>query len=287
MITIKRSRKTSRSLDLHTHSWYSDGALAPADLARRMRLAGVGIAALTDHDTMEGVPEFRREAKLHGMRTLPGVEVSCRCSALDTEPEVHVLVYGIEPGITAFESFLASIRVARVNRIHGMLEKLAGLGIQLELSRLEKDMARGSVGRPHLARLLLEDERVESINEAFQRYLADHKPAWLPKELPDVTELIAMCHELRGVCILAHPGKALPDHAARTMIDLGIDGLEALHPGHRAQARQHFHDLARRNGRSVSAGSDFHDPRQGRYRPPQWNAEQVGGKLARLLEGLK
>ncbi len=284
MITLSRHRKASREIDLHSHSWYSDGALAPADLVHRMKLAGIGLAALTDHDTLDGVPEFQREAKTQGLRTISGVEVSLRANRVEGAPEVHVLVYGIEPGVAEFESFLDGIRQARIRRITGMVEKLTELGMPLDMKRLESDASRGSLGRPHLAKLLIDDGHVSSIHEAFQRYLADHRPGWLPKELPDVSALIALAHKLGGLCVLAHPGKALPQDAARILIDQGLDGLEIRHPAHRSHHQQFFHDLARRNGLSSTAGSDFHDPKQGRYRAPDWTIEEVGGKLISRLQ---
>jgi len=318
VITLKRHTRGSSApatgLDLHCHSWHSDGALAPAELARRLVRAGVGLAALTDHDTLAGVAEFRREGRLHGLRVLAGVEVTCACAELlplraaaqeaqearedgaggtrrstrrATDPvEVHLLVYGLEPGLPAFEDFLAGIRAMRRERVAQMAARLAELGLLLDLSPLAARLESGSVGRPHLARLLQEAGHVQSVNEAFQSWLAEGRPAWLPKRLPELREALALAQGLGGVGVAAHPGKVLPAGAAHVLVDLGVDGLEARHPSHRAAVVQDLQQLCRRNGLSASAGSDFHDPALGRYHRPAWQREEVGGRLRLLLDAL-
>lgn len=314
MISLKRHSTATAGLDLHTHSRHSDGVLAPAELARRLVRAGVRWAALTDHDTLAGVDEFRREGALHGLRVLPGVEVSCACAPLvplreaeraarpprraetaaappdtrspDDPVEVHVLVYGIPPGEPAFEDFLAGVRAMRRERVAGMAARLAELGLPLDLAPLAERLDTGSVGRPHLARLLLAAGHVGSVDEAFRSWLAEGRPAWLPRRLPEVAATLALARPLGGVCIVAHPGKALPQEAARVFLDLGLDGLEARHPSHRAALVEELRQLCRRNGLSASAGSDFHDPALGRYTRPAWRREEVGGRLQVLLDRL-
>jgi predicted metal-dependent phosphoesterase TrpH len=323
VITLKRSTSPSAAgLDLHTHSRHSDGVLAPAELARRLVRAGVRWAALTDHDTLAGVDEFRREGALHGLRALSGVEVSCACAPLkplreaersarqaerearfqdprripsvpasdtrspDDPVEVHVLVYGIAPGEPAFEEFLAAVRAMRRERVAGMAARLAELGRGVDLTPLAERLDTGSVGRPHLARQLVAAGHVASVDEAFRSWLAEGRPAWLPKRLPEVGEALALAHSLGGVCVAAHPGKALPEAAPRIFLDLGLDGLEARHPSHRAARVEELRQLCRRNGLSASAGSDFHDPALGRYARPVWRREDVGGRLQVLLDRL-
>lgn len=316
MISLKRHAASAASgLDLHTHSRHSDGVLAPAELARRLVRAGVRWAALTDHDTLAGVDEFRREGVLHGLRVLPGVEVSCACASLqplreaeraarpprrgepsadappdtrspDDPVEVHVLVYGIPPGEPAFEDFLAEVRAMRRERVAGMAARLAELGLRLDLAPLAERLDTGSVGRPHLARLLLAAGHVGSVDEAFRSWLAEGRPAWLPKRLPEVAATVALARSMGGVCVAAHPGKALPQEAPRVFLDLGLDGLEARHPSHRAALVEELRQLCRRNGLSASAGSDFHDPALGRYARPAWRREEVGGRLQVLLDRL-
>lgn len=312
MITLKRHATPAAGLDLHCHSWHSDGVLAPAELARRLVRARVRTAALTDHDTLAGVNEFRREGRLHGLKVLPGVEVTCACEDLlplraadqqarvrpghlppltdtrsPTDPvEVHVLVYGIEPGTPALEEFLADLRAMRRERVAGMAARLTELGRPVDLSPLAGRLESGSVGRPHLARELLRAGHVGSVNEAFQQYLAEGRAAWLPKRLPEMREALQLARELGGVAVVAHPGKGLPEGATCCFVDMGVDGLEARHPSHRAARVQELQQLCRRNGLSASAGSDFHDPALGRYRMPEWRRDEVGGRLQILLDHL-
>jgi len=127
---------------------------------------------------------------------------------------------------------------------------------------------------------------VASVDEAFRAWLAEGRPAWLPKRLPEVADALALARSLGGVSIVAHPGKALPGEAPRVFLDLGLDGLEARHPSHRAARVEELRQLCRRNGLSASAGSDFHDPALGRYARPSWRREDVGGRLQVLLDRL-
>jgi predicted metal-dependent phosphoesterase TrpH len=295
VITLRRQPPAAAGLDLHSHSWHSDGVLAPCEVARRMAMAGLRLGALTDHDTLAGVDEFRREAVRHGLAALPGVEMTCACEELKAlrqtegsgDPvEVHLLVYGIEPGQPDFEAFLAAIRAMRRERVAGMLARLRELGLPVAEESLARRLDTGSVGRPHLARLLVEAGHVRTVDEAFQRWLAEGRPAWLPKRLPELREALALARGLGGVALAAHPAQTLPTGAPLVLVDLGVDGLEARHPSHRAARVRELHELCRRNGLSASAGSDFHDPALGRYRAPGWTAAQVGGRLQALLEAL-
>lgn len=309
MITLQRHRLARVLIDLHSHSTHSDGTLPPCEVARRMARAGVAVGAMTDHDTMAGVAEFRREASLHGVKALSGVELSCSFPALEearlrawearvseprstgaplpSEPrgpvEVHVLVFGIDPGQPELEHFMAGIRAMRRERVAGMASRLEDLGLPVALDSLSHRLESGTVGRPHLARLMLAAGHVDSVNAAFQGYLGEGRSAWLPKVLPALGDALALVHRLGGVGIVAHPGKGLPEGACLHLLDAGVDGLEARHPSHRAALVAELHALCRRNRLSASAGSDFHDPLQGRYTAPAWTREEVGGRLAELL----
>lgn len=309
MITMQRHRLARVLIDLHSHSLHSDGTLPPCEVARRMARAGVAVGALTDHDTMAGVAEFRREATLHGVKALSGVELSCGFSALEAprrlawearlaeavaqgrplpvEPsgpvEVHLLVFGIQPGESELEEFMASIRAMRRERVLGMAARLDELGLPLELDSLRRRLDSGTVGRPHLARLMVAAGHVDSVNAAFLHYLAEGRQAWQAKDLPDLGKAVDLVHRLGGLAIVAHPGKGLPEGAALQLLDAGVDGLEARHPSHRSQLVGDLQALCRRNRVSASAGSDFHDPNQGRYTAPAWTREEVGGLLQELL----
>ncbi len=306
---MPRHRLARILVDLHSHSLHSDGTLPPCEVARRMARAGVAVGALTDHDTMAGVEEFRREATLHGVRALSGVELSvgfpvleeprrreweCRAAEaeaqgkpLPLEPrgpvEVHVLVFGIPPGQAELEALMASIRAMRRQRVLGMAARLEELGLPLVLDSLSQRLDSGTVGRPHLARLMVAAGHVDSLNAAFAHYLAEGRQAWQPKDLPDLRQALELVHRLGGLAIAAHPGKGLPVGAALHLLDAGVDGLEARHPSHRAQVVGELQALCRRNRVSASAGSDFHDPNQGRYAAPAWTREDVGGPLQDLL----
>lgn len=283
MITIKRSPRSPR-LDLHCHSTCSDGRLAPRELAARLSEAGPALVALTDHDTLDGVAEFAAEARARGLRPLSGVEISCRCLRLPEAPEVHLLAYGVAPGEPRLEALLAGIRRMRVERLEEMRVRLAELGALVTEEELAAEAAGASAGRPHLARLAVRKGYAPTLSQAFDRWLANGRPACVDKTLPDSEEVVQLVHEAGGRVVLAHPGKALPDDAALALIAEGVDGLEARHPSHRAHQQQRFLELARRNRLGATGGSDFHGgEREQRYRDPEWTLERVGGPLGDWL----
>lgn len=285
MITVRRAVHGPH-LDLHGHSTCSDGWLAPRELAARQRDAGLSLVALTDHDTLDGVADYVLAAREMGMKAICGVEISCRCQRLPEAPEVHLLAYGVGPDDPLLEPMLAGIRAMRERRLEAMRLRLAELGIAISDEELAAEARGASAGRPHLARLLVRKGHVSGIGQAFDRWLANGRPACVDKTLPSSEEVVATVHEAGGWTILAHPGKALPDEAPLALIAEGVDGLEARHPGHRAHQQQRFQELAKRNRVAATAGSDYHgSERDLRYRDPEWTLDRVGGPFGDWLHG--
>lgn len=246
-------------IDLHTHSFYSDGTVSPAKLismAAANRLTGF---ALTDHDTLEGVPEVLRLGQEQGITVVSGLEISARHGDIS----VHILGYGVDPVNAQLRAWLARIQAGRRERNQHVIDKLADLNMPISLQELERLSGCGQIGRPHIARLLTAKGYVKNPNQAFSRYLGRKKAAWHPRFACSAAESIAILHEAGGVAVLAHPGlldsrlkKQQP--LIRELAVHHLDGLEAYYPGHSRQMTELFRSLARRHNLLTTGGSDYH-----------------------------
>ncbi|OFZ22314.1 MAG: hypothetical protein A2X94_02375 [Bdellovibrionales bacterium GWB1_55_8] len=242
--------------DLHLHSSASDGELEPRELVRQAARAGLRAMALTDHDTLAGIPDALDEASGAGIELIPG----CELSAYMGEQELHILALFINwRDDTSLKSLIETGRMKRPARVLEMGAKLRKLGISLSDDDITAAAAAAnSPGRTHVADALLKKGFVSSVSEAFQKYLNPGAAGYVPKLRFRPEEIIAAIRDAGGVAILAHPGH-YPDFAAKSC-DM-MDGLEALHSSHSMAERSQFKTLARQLGRLVSGGSDFHGPR--------------------------
>ena len=243
-------------IDLHTHTSYSDGTDRPADLIRKAYQAGLRIVAVTDHDCTDGLAEAEAvAAECRGLEVIAGIELSCEYAG----QEVHVLGYYLDLSESALQRRLAELREDRLTRADRMLDKLAGLGIPLDRDRVRAIAGTGSLGRPHLARALVEAGRVSSIDEAFQRYLSRGRPAYVERLYVTVAEAIALIGRAGGAASIAHPlGLAeLPAllEAARTA---GLAGLEAYYGRYRGDQVDELVELAGAYDLIPTGGSDYH-----------------------------
>jgi predicted metal-dependent phosphoesterase TrpH len=244
-------------MDLHVHSVFSDGKLTPDELAALAARRNVSALAITDHDTLAGAGEKLAACLAHGVECVMGVELSCRLE----KKEVHVLSLFADPASSQLGR-LREISLFREKRMLRMLERLAGLGIRLELADLEVDKA-GVYGRPHLARALVRKGAVRNVGEAFARYLYDGGPVQMEKyELP-AAEGIELAKGLGGAAILAHPGVSdLLDDLDR-LAGLGLDGIEVYHPRHEGETIARLLTYCREKNLLISGGSDYHEPGDG------------------------
>lgn len=242
--------------DLHTHTTASDGTDTPAQLIERAARGGFGLIAVTDHDTLSGLDEAESAGRARGVRVIPGVEISA-----GEEIEVHVLGYGIrdrEP----LEQALSGMREARRARMRKMIGKLRDLGIEVDRERVAA-LSGDSVGRPHLARALVEMGCVRDVREAFFRYLSPGRPAYVPREKLTVAQAIHLLRSAGALPVIAHPGQNkgaafwMSDRLA-AMKKEGLMGLEAYHMAHTQAECQAFDRMARKLGLLVTGGSDYH-----------------------------
>lgn len=243
------------TVDLHTHSIRSDGVLEPAALVRRAAANGVGVMALSDHDTLAGVAEAAAEGERVGIRVIPATE-------LNTESEwgdVHILGYFLDPADSALEERLAWLRANRGRRIELMVERLNALGYPVPLARVLEIARGGALGRPHLAQALLEAGHVPSFEAAFETLIAKGAPAYVQRVGLSPTEAIQLVRAHGGVASLAHPGTARDlESLLPVLVSAGLSGIECHYPEHTAEQRDAYLALAERHRLVPTGGSDFH-----------------------------
>jgi predicted metal-dependent phosphoesterase TrpH len=262
-------------VDLHTHSTASDGVRAPADVVRAAKAAGLAAFALTDHDTIAGLSDARAAGAQIGIRLIAGVELS----AVEGEEETHILGLHLSE-LSALEHRLVALREMRVNRAARIVERLNALGIPLSFDAVLQHAGGGAIGRPHVARALIAGGWALDFREAFDRYLGNGRPAFVPKEHLPLAEAIELIHRAGGLAILAHPGSTCTRERIHALVSLGLDGLEILHPSHSWDDSRRFDALAAEFDLVRSGGSDWHGSPDGARTlgmmrvPAQWLTDQ-------------
>lgn len=265
--------------DLHTHTTASDGRLSPPGLVEKAALRGIERLSITDHDTVAAYPLARIAAQRLGVALLPGVELSVQVDDRD----IHLLAYGFDLANPALATALEAYRRKRVERAEAIVDRLAGLGHRLRLERVHYHAKGEVVGRPHIAKAMLEAGLVSTFGEAFDRFLGTTAPAYVPKTDQPASEMIALVHAAGGVTVLAHPGIALDETIAAMLVADGLDGVEVVHPAHDPMAERRWAAFAARHDLLTTGGSDYHgfgtfeDDSFGRYAPdPAWVARLLG-----------
>jgi predicted metal-dependent phosphoesterase TrpH len=244
-------------IDLHSHSLASDGQYPAAEVAALAGAAGLAVWALCDHDTVAGLPAASEGAARHGVRLVPGIELS----AFLEKREIHLLGHFVDPdhpSLRAFEDFLAGERRKRMFAIMG---KLAGLGIQVGEADIERHSGGKTIGRPHVARALVEAGAASTVRDAFDRYLGDGQPAYVGRYRLLPGEAVALVRGAGGTVTIAHPGVSKLEVAeVAALARLGVVGIEAIHPDHNPSVREKYERAAAASGLVVTAGSDYHGP---------------------------
>lgn len=247
--------------DLHSHSTWSDGRDTPAQLAGKAFAAGLSVLALSDHDTLQGIPDFEEACAGTGLVVVPAVELSARHGAEDA----HVLGLFVDPDHEGFRERLSDFRRERVRRGEAMVARLAELGCPVDLEAIQRVVGSGSFGRPHIARALVGARFVADEDEAFARFLERGGPAWLPKPKLAMADAISAIRAAGGLAVLAHPfWHDDPERVIREGHAAGLDGLEVSHSDHADADEARFRDLAGRLGLLATAGSDHHGGSDGR-----------------------
>lgn len=228
----------------------------------RAAAAGIATLSVTDHDTTGGLDEAREAASTRGLTFVNGIEIT----AVEDEQDVHVLGYFLDPSHQALRRFLVRQTDDRIRRVREMAARLEAVGAPIDPGPL---VARGleegrSVGRPHVAAALLARGYVSSWDEAFQKYLGQGKPAFVPRCGASAGEVVRTIHDAGGLASLAHPGLSRIDPLIPRLARAGLDALEALHTDHDAATEARYRAMAAALGLAVTGGSDFHGDAGGR-----------------------
>jgi 3',5'-nucleoside bisphosphate phosphatase len=269
-------------IDLHTHSTASDGARAPAEVARAAKAAGLSAFALTDHDTIAGLADARAAASLVGIRLINGVELS----AVEGDSETHVLGLHLSE-FGELEHRLVELREMRLTRAVRIVERLNALQIPITMDSVLRQAAGGAVGRPHVARAMIAGGWALDFREAFEKYLGNGRPAYVAKDRLGIPDAIGLIHRAGGLAVLAHPGGGCPRERIASLAGMGLDGVEVLHPSHSWDDSRRLDAWASELDLVRSGGSDWHGSNDaartlGMMRvPEQWLAEQASRVAAR------
>jgi len=246
-------------VDLHTHSTASDGSYSPEELVRLAKESGLFALALTDHDTVDGLPSAVKTAKEVGINFVCGVEISVK---FEGKGHFHLLGYFKSPEVPELADVLKKLHEARAKRNEKMLEKLNELGIDISMEEL-KEIAKGEIGRPHIAKLLVKKGVVKSFEEAFDKYLKKGAPAYVPKALLSPEEAISLVLKAGGIPVLAHPITLKLDYYSlknyiKELKEMGLKGVEAYYTEHTEEFTQEVLKYAKEFDLIVTGGSDFH-----------------------------
>ena len=247
-------------IDLHTHSNRSDGTDSPTELIANAKAAGLDVIALTDHDCTDGWREASKAAKLVGIELVKGIEISCR---LDGK-SIHVLGYEFDPNNGPLVEELRLIIDGRNSRLPATLERLRGLGIEIEAKDVRRCSGNAAaMGRPHIADALIELGVVANRNEAFDRYLMPGKPAYVDRYAADLFEVIGLLNAAGGVAVIAHPWargshKVLTASMFAKLRKAGLSGIEVDHNDHDQEDRALLRQIARELDLVQTGSSDYH-----------------------------
>ncbi len=265
-------------VDLHTHSTASDGIYSPGELLQRAHAAGVRVLALTDHDSTNGVEEAAQAAQAFNIEFIPGIEINTDGSSpiYRGSGEMHVLGYFPEYQRTAFQAVLQVLRDARVRRGERMVERLNEGGVHITWERV-RQIAQGAVGRPHIAQALMEAGYVQSMQEAFEKYLCTGCPAYVPRYKLTVEDAIHLIASANGLPVLAHPAELLDSGRRQAphpftsplpplrswlprLCEVGMVGLETYYGQYTEETVSELRTLADEYHLVPTGGSDFHGP---------------------------
>jgi predicted metal-dependent phosphoesterase TrpH len=250
-------------IDLHAHSTVSDGSDTPEELVDLAVKAGLSALALTDHDRQDGILPARKAAAAAGIELVAGTEISCQHSGT-----MHMLVYFLEPGEGPLQDELVRLQVARDTRNERMVARLAELGLPVSREELDAEAGGSGAGRPHVAAILVRKGVASSVQDAFDRYLAKGRPAYMEKERLEPIVAIELSLESGALAVLAHPlslglSPGELEATVRELAHAGLAGLEAIYGRYSREERADLAVMAAHAGLAITGGSDHH----GSYKP--------------------
>lgn len=244
-----------RYADLHTHTFHSDGTRSPREVIDLASSHGIEIIAISDHDNLAAYFEIKGYADEAGATLIPAAELSAEHQGID----IHVLAYAVDPLDDRLNERLAKFREDRLTRGHRMCERLLAAGYPISTERVLELCGGGAMGRPHVARALIEAGHVSSMKEAFDQLLRPGRPGFVAKPRFAIGEVVELVHSAGGLTSVAHPS-LYPEHRrlVTEVLDLGVDGIEVFHPEVDPESRRFYTALASDRGLMITGGSDDH-----------------------------
>jgi len=241
-------------VDLHTHTHYSDSTVSPEELIRLAHSVGLHAIAVTDHDTLQGIPEAIEEGLRWGIEVIAGVELSTE----DNGKDIHILGYLLDIRNSELRERLALFRQVREERAYKIVEKLKDMGVHLDPERIKEIAGHGSIGRPHIAKALIEKGYVTDVKEAFERYLGYDSPAYVPKYKMKPIEAIQLILKAGGIPVIAHPAYYQDPDYILYLQRHGLMGVEVWHSDHSPEDVEFYRTLAEKHGLLMTGGTDYH-----------------------------
>jgi 3',5'-nucleoside bisphosphate phosphatase len=271
-----------RFADLHLHTNFSDGTYSPEELTAQGQAHGLSVLALTDHDTMEGCARMALACQKAGIEFIPGSELTAELA----DTELHLLGYFLDRSNPKLAAQMSRFQSVRQNRIREMVQRINHLGIPLRAEAVFELANCRSPGRPHVGRALVQGGFCASLDEAFDRFLKKHRPAWVPKCKMSALEAIELIHQAGGLAVMAHPGLNQNDEIIPELVTAGLDGIECFHTKHSLATSERYLQVASRFDLLITGGSDCHGlskgkPLIGSVRLPYERVERLKAKALR------
>ncbi len=242
--------------DLHIHTTASDGILPPEEIVRWAKRISLATIAITDHDTINGLDTAIKEGSKVGLHIIPGIELSSHIGNY----EVHILGYYINYMRSSLQAKLNILQEERNLRAKKMVSNLKSIyNIDIDMKHIEKIAGNAAISRPHIGRVLIEMEIVQNLAEAFDIYIGNTCPAYVPRKSLSPQECIELIKEYGGIPVLAHPGLIANMDIVEQIVKMGIEGMEVYYPKHTAKQKKKFIDICQQNRLLITGGSDFHD----------------------------
>ena len=240
--------------DLHLHTTFSDGTDTPERLVELAHEVGLSAIAITDHDNTDAIARARPVADRLDIELIPGIEMSASAEGL----EVHVLGFLLDFANEALRHHLSEQQARRVERVHEMVRRLQRVGVKIEAQEVLRLAGEGTVGRPHVARVLLSHGYIASLSEAFTKYIGPDNPGFVPGSPMSPAQIFRVIRAAGGVPVLAHPVYLKRDPLIETFVREGLVGLEVYHSGHTPDLVRHYEQIADRLQLLKTGGSDYH-----------------------------
>jgi len=269
--------------DLHIHTYFSDSTSSPQEVIADASGANLSCIAITDHDTLDGVEPTRIAAKNCGIEVIAGIELSTEMH----DKDIHMLGYFIDLHGGEFKEMISQMRIARIERIKEMIQKLKNLGLgNIDFEESFGSLSASSLGRPHLAAVLLQRGDVSSLSEAFEKYLGEGCPAYVKKFKISPYDAIALIRRAGGVAVMAHPMITAKDELIPGFVEAGLEGIEAYYPYYSQASIRFYEGIAKKHHLVTTGGSDAHGKAKtntfiGKVRIPYDHVEQLKERISK------